>query len=182
MKLLTVLFMGFLLFTGLSFAATTDDDLVTVQKKFVSADGLSKAKDAASASTVSNWAGVGKEIGEATRDALNSVVDVSDKFSKTDVGKFVLVMVAYKVIGQKIIAVVLGIPVFLFGIGVWIFVFRRFFCSYRVLIENDTTVKVKKYNTVNYEFYTSEGRAGAGIALFVAIAGWSIVWIVLIFG
>jgi len=37
-----------------------------------------------------DWVGVGGEVGGAIKEGLEAVVDVADKFGKTDVGKFTL--------------------------------------------------------------------------------------------
>lgn len=55
-----------------------------------------------------NWVGVGGEVGTAVREGLNAVVDVADKFGKTDVGRFTMILVAWKVIGKDIMRIVLG--------------------------------------------------------------------------
>lgn len=82
------------------------------------------------------WVGVGGEVGQAINEGLMAVVDVSDKFGKTDVGKFTLVMVAWKVMGKDIVRIFLGI-IFLTIISVFIFKsYKSSFTSRRVLIKN----------------------------------------------
>jgi len=82
--------------------------------------------------TYGNWVGVGGEIGSAVKEGLNAVVDVADKFGNTNVGRFTLIMVAWKVIGKDAVRIVLGL---LFILIFTIFTFR----SYR---QNFTTRKI----------------------------------------
>ncbi len=177
MKILTLA----LLLSAFVFAQDKKEELVTVPKQYVSQEGLAKVNSAQSIAAISSWAGIGKEVGEATRDALNSVVDVSDKFSRTDVGRFVLVMVAWKIIGHQIMGVVLGIPIFLSGIGLWIWVTRRFFFPRRVLVKEDTTTKTKEWKVTQYQF-EGDGRGFTGAALLLSIIAWCIVCLIIIFG
>lgn len=64
--------------------------------------------------TYGNWVGVGGEIGIAVREGLGAVVDVSEQFGKTDVGKFTMIMIAWKVMGKDVIKIFIGL-VFLFA-------------------------------------------------------------------
>ncbi len=122
-----------------------------------------------------------KKIGTATREALNGVVDVSDKFSKTDIGHFVLFMVAWKIIGQKALAVVVGLPLFIAGVGVWFLVMRRFMLPYRVLIKEDKATKTKEWAVQQFKFQSGDAKGIVGGAFVFVIVGWCIVWILVIF-
>lgn len=85
--------------------------------------------------TYGNWVGVGGEVGEAVRSGLEAVVDVADQFGQTDVGKFTLVLVAWKVMGKDTIRILLG---FIFiALVTWIFmrVYRNTYHTKRVLTE-----------------------------------------------
>ena len=59
-----------------------------------------------------DWVGVGGEVGEAVKQGLEAVVDVADKFGQTDVGKFTLVLVAWKVMGKDVVKIILGLIFF----------------------------------------------------------------------
>lgn len=85
--------------------------------------------------TYGNWVGVGGEVGEAVRESLLAVVDVADKFGNTDVGKFTLVMVAWKVMGESIVRILLGL---LFFIVILILIYklnRRLVFPRKIVIE-----------------------------------------------
>lgn len=103
--------------------------------------------------TYGNWVGVGGEIGNAIKEGLTAVVDVADKFGNTDVGKFTLVMVAWKVIGKDIVRIVLGFIFIALFTWLLIFSFKRTCLDRRILIENTNTgflkyPKVKKYQII----------------------------------
>lgn len=97
-----------------------------------------------------NWVGVGGEIGQAINEGLNSVVDVADKFGDTNVGKFTMYLIAWKVIGKDVIRILLGI---IFASILTVFMFksaRKSFSPYKVMVENPGFLKYpKKYQVVN---------------------------------
>ena len=70
-----------------------------------------------------DWVGVGGEVGGAIKEGLEAVVDVADKFGKTDVGKFTLVLVAWKVMGKDVVKIVLGLLFF----AVLVFILNRYY-------------------------------------------------------
>lgn len=100
--------------------------------------------------TYGKWVGVGGEIGIAVREGLNSVVDVADKFGGTDVGKFTLVMIAWKVMGKDVVRIFLGL-IFLVAVT-WLIVkvYKNTFMPKRILVENPGFLKYpKKYEVVH---------------------------------
>jgi hypothetical protein len=69
------------------------------------------------------WAGVGNEVGIAIREGLMAVVDVSEKFGETKVGQFTMFMIAWKLVGESVITIIIGVVIFtLFTI----FMFRSY--------------------------------------------------------
>lgn len=107
-------------------------DLTPMQIQKINADKqiaeLQKKLD-----TYGNWVGVGGEIGTAVKEGLTAVVDVADKFGKTDVGKFTLLMVAWKVMGQDVVRIVLGLLFFAVAIFIEIRVYKSLFKEKKVL-------------------------------------------------
>jgi hypothetical protein len=98
---------------------TAEDYLTPAQKEQLMKD-LQIAELEKKLEVYGKWVGVGGEIGTAIDEGLNAVVDVADKFGKTDVGKFTLVMIAWKIIGKDIIRIVLGL--LFFTAVTWLFV------------------------------------------------------------
>ena len=109
------------------------------------------------------WAGKGKEVGIAIRDGLIAVKDVSIEFSNSNLGKFTMVLVAWKVIGKDIVRIILGA---FFALVVTIFIVRSYFktCTYRkLLIEDPGLFKYPK----KYKWESAQYPDGGGAALHV---------------
>ena len=69
-------------------------------------------------------------------EGLAAVVDQAERFGTTKVGNFVMVMIAWKVIGKDMVGIILGIPILIAGICIWMWALRRFFIGYRVVVGN----------------------------------------------
>jgi hypothetical protein len=107
-------------------ADLTPDQLAKIKLEQVNAELEKKIE------TYGKWVGVGGEIGTAVKEGLTAVVDVADKFGSTDVGKFTLVMVAWKVMGKDMVRIFLGL-IFIIVFTVFIFrVYRKTFTTYKV--------------------------------------------------
>jgi hypothetical protein len=107
--------------------------------------------------TYGKWVGVGGEIGQAVKDGLTSVVDVADKFGSTNVGRFTMIMIAWKVMGKEVVQIILGLLFFFTFLITLILIFRRIVLPRRIKIENPGFFKYpKKYELVKTEL-DSEG-------------------------
>lgn len=87
--------------------------------------------------TYGNWVGVGKEVGIAIKEGLLAVVDVSEKFGDTKVGKFTMILIAYKIIGKDLLRIAIGLIFLTIFI---IFMFRYYkttFTTHRVKTSNN---------------------------------------------
>ena len=129
---------------------------------------------------VSKYVGLGREIGVATREGLNAVVDTAEKFGNTKVGNFVLVMVAWRIMAKDVLGIVLGIPIFFVGLAVWFCLAKRMFFGYRVLATKEGMKKTYTDHPA-YEFETRDARSWAGTFLGLALAGWVVVMLRIIF-
>ena len=98
--------------------------------------------------TYGEWAGIGKEIGVAMKEGLTAVKDVAIDFSKTDVGLFTMVLIAWKVVGQDVMGLGVGLIVLVIGISFLSWSYRRTCMSKRVCIEDAGWFKAKKYQVV----------------------------------
>ncbi len=175
MKKLTLFVLAvFMVLTPL--VAQSSDEMVTVPKKYVSTEGLNHQAAAAPAPTevVSKWIGVGKEVGIATREGLNAVVDTAEKFGSTKVGNFVMVMIAWRIIGKDVLGVILGVPMLIGGICLWLWAARRMFFGYRVLEKKEGHTKFYKDHEP-IEFASSDARATAGAFMGISLAAWVLI-------
>jgi hypothetical protein len=108
-KILFTIVLVFLFGLGYS---QTKEERVTISKSELTIDQLKKLEEDELLKKLDHygkWVGIGGEIGTAVRESLMGVVDVADKFGDTNVGKFTLVMVAWKIIGKDLIRIFLGV-------------------------------------------------------------------------
>lgn len=102
------------------------------------------------------YVGLGKEIGEAVKGSLSALTNEADHFAQTGVGKFTMALVAYKVIGTDLIQFVIGVPLFLIGLVIFLWSYWHTCLVRKILISNDE--KGKKYETVNDDGHINERR------------------------
>lgn len=99
--------------------------------------------------TYGKWVGVGGEVGTAVKEGLMAVVDVADQFGNTDIGKFTLVMVAWKVMGKDVVRIALGLVFFIVAVFMLFRIHKRSFSVRRICIENPGFFKYpKKYQVI----------------------------------
>lgn len=127
--------------------------------------------------TYGKWVGVGGEIGTAVKEGLTAVVDVADKFGSTDVGKFTMTLIAWKVMGKDIIQIFLGLFFFVVLTVIIIKVYRRVCMPRKVLIENPGFMKYpKKYEVIKPSVTGEESIWMTVILLVVFLLGIWITW------
>ena len=147
----------------------TVDQLAKIQLEQANAE-LQKKLD-----TYGKWVGVGGEVGTAVKEGLTAVVDVADKFGKTDVGKFTMYMVAWKVMGKDVIKIIIGLLFFIVFASILIYTFKRLTKEHRILIENPGFMKYpKKYQVIEATFDAEDTTI---IAVIFIIAFFIGIWI-----
>jgi hypothetical protein len=60
---------------------------------------------------VASYSGWGKEVGIAINDGLGAVTKSTAEFAETDVGKFTMFMIAYKIVGKDFVAILIVLPI-----------------------------------------------------------------------
>lgn len=166
-----------MLFVPIMLAADDNqDEMVTVPKKYVSSEGMNHQGSESNVSKAAEWAGIGKEVGIATKEALNAVVDTSEKFGSTKVGTFVMIMVAWKIMAKDILAIIIGIPIWVVGLCIWIWAAKKFFFGYKVLDKQEGKTKFYSQHEP-YNFNSEDARSATGIILTLIIVVWFIVGI-----
>ena len=133
-----------------------------------------------------NWVGVGGEIGTAVREGLIAVVDVADKAGNTDVGKFTMYLIAWKVVGKDIIRLFLG---FIIAIIITIFIFKsakKSFNVQRVLKSDPGLFKYpKEYEIINPIESNDDWHSAVWYKFFytlILIGGYGIVYAIMFGG
>ena len=73
------------------------------------------------------WGELGANMGKAMVGAAKEVGVAANEFSQTSLGKIVVFMVAYKIVGQDALGVIFGTLVLVFGysLALWVFTTKR---------------------------------------------------------
>ena len=109
--------------------------------------------------TYSEWAGVGKEIGVAVKEGLTAVKDVAVDFSKTEVGTFTMMLIAWKVVGQDVLGLFVGILVFLVGIVLIYWSYRKSCMPIKICVKDEGWFKAKEYKIIEIDHDINLGFA-----------------------
>ncbi len=175
-----------LMLTSVAFTSKTysqlPDQKITVRQSDLTPDQLAKIKLQETndelqkkLDTYGKWVGVGGEIGTAVKDGLNAVVDVADKFGTTNVGKFTMTMIAWKVIGKDLVKIVIGLLFFFIFTITLVFSYKRLTREHKVLIENPGFFKYpKKYEIIPSKY---DGDETAIVSVIFIIAFFIGIWI-----
>lgn len=156
---------------------TYPTEKITVNTSDLTPDQLAKIKAQQELETMQQkletygkWVGVGGEIGNAVKESLNSVVDVADKFGKTDVGKFTLIMVAWKIIGKDAVRIFLGLLFYLSITWIFMKIYKNTYMPKKILVKNPGYFKYpKEYTIIQPERW--EGYEAVKILMIFLYAG-----------
>jgi len=85
------------------------------------------------------------------------------------------------IIGKDALAVVIGLPIFLLGVCLWIWSMRRFFFGVQVVFKKDAVNKTTEYQRMQYKFTSDDARTGCAWAHAGFLGGWIAVWLLIIF-
>lgn len=118
-----------------------------------------------------DWVGIGGEVGTAVKEGLGAVVDVADDFGKTDVGKYTMILIAWKVIGKditeyggNIFRVVLGIVVWLIIIGSILKLFRHL-CLPKRRYKERVPLYMRLFVKREYEYVEARYNTGDEVSI-----------------
>ena len=106
-------------------AAIGDEEVVSVPRSALTTEQKASYDTEAALRKAGKYVGLGKEIGEAVNSSLTALTDSTAKFAHTSVGKFVLVIVAWKVIGQDATQLFIGVIFAIVWISIWYRSFKR---------------------------------------------------------
>jgi hypothetical protein len=160
---------------ALSAQPATEEQMVSVPKSWVRVEH--QPQDSGAQST---YLGMGKEIGDAIKASLESVVEVSNKFADTPVGKFTLVILAWKMIGKDLLAVVLGLPLYIAGITLWVWFARRMYFGRWIKVYDENGKKQRKFEPA-MEFNSNDSKTGATLIMILVLTVWNIALLTIIF-
>lgn len=129
------------------------------------------------AESVSEWVGLGEQIGKALGASARELNVTVNEFASTPVGLLTCGLIVWKVVGRELVQVVVGAVFALFGTLIWIYLYRRMCLIRSVKVED----KIK-----TYEYYSADDMKNDNlfwlrfwmIVLFLVIVGISqtIMW------
>lgn len=137
------LFIAFMATLTMAMAAVSTDGLTEKQKAEIAlqianmkenADPLARPSSSSVDSfieNVSKFEAIGEQTGLAVKRSLEAVVDVADKFSNTPVGQITIALVIWRVVGDSLVLLFLGITVFTIGL----LIFKRTFFERKIPIK-----------------------------------------------
>lgn len=165
MKKLTVLLFFAIVVPAL---AQQVEETVTIKKSDLTADQLKKVEAQQITEQISQykeWAEMGKGVGYAVRESLYAVKDVAVDFSKTDIGKFTMFLVAWKIMAKDLVAMssdvigyLVGIPLLAIGMVVIVWSYRRQCMPHPILIEKGPGLWI--WRSKKYVMYDPNGSKG----------------------
>lgn len=91
------------------------------------------------------WLAIGKAVGLATDGALSAISKNANEFANTKVGTFLIVVVAFKILGYPVIQLMVGVPLLAFGCVVWVWAYRRGCVARRWLKREDKPSGVREW-------------------------------------
>ena len=119
-----------------------DDGTVVMKKSDLTQDQLAKVQQQKTDADIDQriqrygkWVGLGKEVGVAVDSSLGAITDQADHFSKTGVGKLTIALVIWKVLGDQAVHIVAAGVELMLIIPLWIWSYRKFCFSHRILVE-----------------------------------------------
>lgn len=111
------------------------------------------------------WVGLGKEVGVAVSEGLSSLNEETNKFADTRVGKYVMFIIAFKILGYPITQLIVGFTIFMIGTIIFIVYFFREGLSKRFVNEEKT---VQGVTTKSYGIKDNKYKALYSFLIYVA--------------
>jgi hypothetical protein len=162
-------------FSGVAATQLTPEQIqqVATALNTVQSDGVAKTvtnTSAAIRTEASEWAEIGSNIGSAMVSAAKELGVAANEFSQTGIGKITTVIIAYKIIGNDILGVIIGTGILIGFVGAG---FRIIFgpCLGDIVYETRTILwglcNVRVIKEISFTEDTRFGKAFTGIILIV---------------
>lgn len=161
-------------------AFAQQQEMVSVPKSMLTQQQLTQVKVEEQVETISKYAGLGREVGEAINGGLSAVTTHTAAFAKTEVGQFTMFIIAWKVLGKDVLGFLIAVPLLVFATAYFSFAYWRDCMTRRVVLEVDEKKKPIKWETVNAQHLRDMGAVRfcyfalyvvfVGICLIVALA------------
>jgi hypothetical protein len=160
MKKLLFILAVFVYFFGLHEIAAQDTSKILISKKDLTQEQLQKYETNKTVETLSQWVGLGKEIGVAMNEGLTALTTTAVNFSETELGRFTMFVIAWKVLGKDVMRIFIALPAWLLLMGIFTWSYKR---TYPRKILRSKTLTDKRflwifpvYDNFQYEIYKIE--------------------------
>ena len=146
-------------------ALCAQEGKVMVDEKDLTPDQLAKVKAQQTMTATSEYVKWGHEVGIAMNETFAALTDNAAKFAKTDVGKWTMFLVSWKImakdilsVGNKVIGYLIGIPFLVIGLLICLRSYWHVCVPRRVLIEKGTGFWI--WRSKKYEMYDPGDQKG----------------------
>jgi uncharacterized membrane protein len=154
-------------------ARAQDSEKVLVPKSILTPEQLDEATKGDLKTNVHEWAGLGKEVGEAVNQSLSAITEQANTFAKTGVGKLTVILVVWKVIGDQAVHVLFGLVELLVFLPLWIWSYRRTCLTRRFQVEKGKWQVVEYKPTGEFTMRMAHLLTIAGITAMVLVTVFS---------
>ena len=117
--------------------------------------------------TAGKWAGIGKEIGTAMNESLTAITTTASNFAETKLGKFTMVLVAWKVIGTDFLQLCIGLLWIVIVLVVSFFMYRNN-TDRRVLMNKRWIPEAKQFE-LKYEIKSGDDEFKAASVVILCV-------------
>lgn len=140
---------------------------------------VDEAKKVAETATIevddaSKWVDLGKNIATVITTVAGDLGIAADKFLGSTSGKITLFIVFWKVAGKDMLGFIIGCPLLIVLVSLWVWSFRRM-CIIRSITEKKPTEGFRSIR--EFEFYGSDDESTNITRVFMAIVLVIIIWI-----
>lgn len=157
---------------SISVSGLPESAVIDLKKKCVEIQTVAPAVDV---NSMSEYAELGKKYGLALSEVAKSIGTTANELAQTPVGKFMLVMVAWKVMGEDLIGIIGGFLWFVVMLPLWTYMFHRLVLknrTYREYVESylkDDKPKVvrREYDALKYDNSTGVMAFFMGVAMIM---------------
>lgn len=151
-------------FSGLSQAQDTSKILIS--KKDLTQEQIQRYESNKTVENISQWVGLGKEIGVAMNEGLNALTTNAVNFSETELGRFTMFIIAWKVLGKDAMRIFIALPAWLLIMGLFVWSYRRSCFPNKILkSKTDAGTIWGIFPRYNIEYETIEPKPDRGSGL-----------------
>jgi len=167
--LIAALFMSASLFSQTSEVTLTSEDIAKLSPELkAQISQIQFEKDiSGKLETAGKWVGLGREIGTAMNESLTAITTTASNFAETHLGKFTMVLVAWKVIGTDFLQLCIGLLWIVIVLVVSFFMYRNN-TDRRVLMNKRWIPEAKQFE-LKYEIKSGDDEFKAASVVILCV-------------